>query len=103
MMDISTAVAIGVALVGVVVSVLTARQTAKREYYVAIEAARAVVKEEVASLARIIDALRKRVEDLEHEVEQWKLRYQALCNWVRKQGLDPDDHWKEIEPPGGGM
>lgn len=102
-MDISTAVAIGVALVGVIVSVVTARQTAKREFFAAVEAARAAVQEETASLARIIDALRKRVEDLERELEQWKKRYQALCDWVRRQGLDPDDHWQEIDPPSGGI
>lgn len=96
-METSTVVAIVVSVVTVVISVITARQAAKREFLSAIEQAQISVQREIDTLKDIIARLRERVEDLERENLELKKQYRALCAWVRRQGLDPDDHWKEID------
>ena len=56
-------------------------------------------KDTIDTMNGVIEALKARVADLEAEIDKWKQRYKALCDWVRLHGLDPDDSWRVSVQP----
>jgi len=56
--------------------------------YAVISSAR---KTELEILRGVIAELRQKIDDLESEVEKWKLLYRGLVGWVEEQGLDPPE------------
>jgi hypothetical protein len=46
--------------------------------------------EQIAALRLRDEEQQRRISALEREVRRWERRYRALCEWVRAQGLDPD-------------
>jgi len=87
-MDIAAGIALVVSIVGITISVLNARSSARTD--------------EVSTLTDIIHALQGRVDALEIEVQKWQRRYKALCDWVRGKGLDPDEaELMQFEDEGG--
>jgi len=54
--------------------------------------------EQIAALRLRDEEQQKRISALEREVRRWERRYRALCEWVRAQGLDPDQmDWVDDE------
>jgi hypothetical protein len=44
------------------------------------------------SLLIRITRLETQVRELQRQVDKWKRKYYALCNWVQTQGLRPPDN-----------
>ena len=68
----------------------SSRHTAHKADIDALAVALKSLREDYERLDRENDDLRKRLAELEKAVAEWRKRYADLAEWVRKQGLDPE-------------